>query len=398
MSLADHIGSEAFARVLDRARKRLEREPDSLERAKTQLRRPTEAERQAMEGLLGRRFPGRTVSVSLSELDEALVAGTGRGLVHWLTHLHGPLRDRPAEEAARQAATREALERVRESPLAQESWFLAWIDELQSGPMTRLVGSDDLDRLHQAVGVLEALPAADVPIALFASERAGGTKALDGTPLERLCLRALALRAGQPRPENAEARRALWEQFGVVPDDLAAHVLVLNLPAIGDGVVDRMLRLAAAEGLPLRLTLHQLVHHPPTIADDPVYVCENPAILRMAAERLGPDCAPMVATEGRANTAFWRLITTLPGPVAVRGDFDKEGLEIAGAVMARIGARPWRFDVETYLAAPRKENKAVAERLPETPWSPELAGALAGGVRVEEEELLAWLLEDLRPA
>lgn len=395
MSLADHLGGEAFARVFERARHRLEREPDSLERARTQLRDPTDRERAALEGLLGRRFGGQSLSVSLQELDDALVKGTGQGLVTWLTRLHGPLRDRPAEEAARQAAIREALRQVQASPLAEQAWFRTWIEELQSGAMTRLVGSDELDRLHQAVRVLEALPAADVPIALFASDHAGGTKALDGTPLERLCLRALALRAGQPRPENAEARRALWEHFGVVPDDLAAHVLALNLPAVGTGVVDHMLQLAATEGLPVRLTLHQLVHHPPTIADVPVHVCENPAILRMAAERLGPSCAPLIATEGRPNTAFWRLVTALPGPIAARGDFDKEGLEIAGAVIARTGARPWRFDRETYSSAPRSDNRALPDRLPPTPWSPGLAEVMAGGVRVEEEELLGVLVGDL---
>lgn len=397
MSLADHLRDPAFSRLFQRARQRLEREPGAMEHGKTQLRDPSAAERQAIEGLLGKRFTGKSVTVPFADLDEALHSGTGAGLIEWLTRLTGALRDKPAEESARLVAIEEALQRVSQSELTSEQWFSTWIEELQGAPMTRLVGEEALDRLHDAVRVLEALPAREVPIALFASDHAGGTKALDGTPLERLCLRALALRAGLPRPENAEERRALWERFGVYPDDLAANVLVLNMPATGGGVVDEMLRLAKAEGLPVRLTLHQLVRHTPTLERSTVFVCENPAILRMAAERLGPRCAPLVSTEGRANTAFWHLMDLVDGPVRARGDFDKEGLEIAGAVLSRTGGSPWRFDTDTYLAA-RRENQPVPDTLPETPWDPRLPAAMAGNARVEEEELLDVLLADLEAA
>ena len=393
MSLEEHLRGPAFARLLARARQRVEREPDALDRARTQLRDPTDAERHAVEGLLGRRFRGATVTVSLLELDEDLREGTGAGLVPWLVRIGSPLRDRP-EAAEREAAIAAALARVGHSPLAVEPWFAAWIEALQGGAVTRLVGEEALDRLHVAVRLLEMLPAPEVPLALFASEHAGGTKALDNTPLDRLVLHALALRAGLSRPERAEERRALWERFGVVPDDLAAHVLVLDLPATGDGVVDQILRLAAAAGLPVRLTPHQLVHHPPRIGMADVFVCENPAIVRMAAERLGPRCAPLVATEGRANSAFWQLMRRIPGQVHARGDFDKEGVEIAGAVLDRTGGVPWRFDTGTYEAA-RGENARVPDEVPPTPWDPGLYRAMAGQARVEEEELLEVLLEDL---
>lgn len=394
MSLSDHLRGPPFSRLFLQIRKRLERDPDALERGKTQLKNPTLDERQAIEGLLGRRFTGRTVTVSLSDVDQHLRDGTGSGLIEWMTRLHGPLRDKPSEEAARQDAIHEALHRVDRSPLASEPWFAEWVVDLKSGALTRLFGTEALSLLHYAVQILEALPAKQLPIALFASDHAGGTKALDGTPLERLCLRALALRAGLPRPKNAEERRSLWEQFGVYPDDLAANVLVLNVPAIGHGVLDKTLRLAHAEGLPLRLTLHQLVRHPPSLEASPVFVCENPAILRMAAERLGPRCAPLIATEGRPNTAFWRLMDLLPGPVRARGDFDKEGLEIAHAVLTRTRGTAWRYDTSTYLSA-RGTNRLLPETLPATPWDLDLSNAMAGEARVEEEEILCLLLGDL---
>jgi uncharacterized protein (TIGR02679 family) len=394
MSAGDHLAGPGFRRLFTQVRVRLEREPGAPDSARTVLRGPSDAERAAVGGLLGRTFQGATVAVTLGELDQALVTATTRGLRSWLETISGPLRDRPAEARTRESRIAQAVESAQQSPLATEPWFGRWLASLGEGALTRMVSEQRLSRLAKAVDVLEALPAEDVPIALFASRSAGGTKALDGTPLERLVLGALATQAGVERPTDAGARRALWERSGVVPDDLASHVLVLNLPATGDGVVDQMLRSAAEHGLPLRLTLHQLVRHPPTLAPAPLYVCENPAVLRMAAERLGPQCAPLVSTEGRPGTAFWRLMGRHSGPCRVRADFDKDGLEIAGAVLARTRGVSWRFDAATYSAAP-KTGVGLPKRLPETPWDAALGQVMAGGRRVEEEQVLELLLGDL---
>ncbi|WP_251061625.1 TIGR02679 domain-containing protein [Streptomyces sp. ISL-100] len=39
-----------------------------------------------------------------------------------------------------------------------------------------------------------------------------------------------------PLKAGAEARRELWDAFGVIVDDLASRILVLNLPATGQGL------------------------------------------------------------------------------------------------------------------------------------------------------------------
>ncbi len=399
------LGGPDFARLFDRVRRRLEREPDAPPTARVSLRDPTDAERTAIGGLVGRRFRGRSVSVALGELDAALQRASGRGLRPWLEQLGGRLRDRPAEERARQQQIAAALARARQSPLATQPWYQAWLAELEGAPLTRLANEGALERLDTAATVLARLPADDAPIALFASATLGSTKALDDTPVERLVLRGLALRAGLPRPTDAASRRALWERFGVVPDDLAAQVLVLNLPATGDGPVDRMLREGAAHGLPLRLTLHQLTHHPPALpsssppSSTPLFICENPAVLRHAAERLGSACRPLVVTEGRPSTALWRLLACTDAPLRVRADFDKDGLEIAGQILLRHASRaaPWRFDADTYRDAPHTD-VALPDMLPATPWDRTLRDAMAGAWRVEEEQILERLLGDLAAA
>src|SRR5690606_6170190 len=128
--------------------------------------------------------------------------------------------------------------------------------------------------------------------------------------------------------------------------------------------------------------------------DTRIFVCENPAVVRMAAERLGPGSAALVATEGQPSSAFWRLSRAFGGEVHARADFDLEGLRIGGRVIAELGASPWRFDAATYRPAVGVSHP-LPERLPATPWDPELSVAMAGGVRVEEEEILDLLLSDL---
>lgn len=348
------LAGPGFARLFEQVRRRLEREPDALDRASTSLRNPSREEREAIGGLLGRRLQGKSISVRFAELDQAMLHGTGKGLWAWLEELGGPLRDRPAEEAAQRAAMEAALQRAAGSPLAPQAWFQSWLDDLRGAALTRMANEDELERLDAAVAILEALPVQNQPIALFASQHAGGTKALDGTPLERLVLRALAVWAGCGLPEGAEARRELWERLGVLPDDLTAQVLVLNLPASGERVTDRILQAGAEAGVPVRLTLHQLVQHPPTLGPVDVYVCENPAVVRVAAEQLGAGCATLICTEGRPSTAFWRLVALVEGTVRARADFDKEGLERPHELEGSSDFHPLESDEAEIRAARRR--------------------------------------------
>jgi hypothetical protein len=60
----------------------------------------------------------------------------------------------------------------------------------------------------------------------LASTITDDTKALNpGTPLATLVLRALAARQGAARPRTVGERRDLWDQCGIIVDDLASRVL-----------------------------------------------------------------------------------------------------------------------------------------------------------------------------
>ncbi len=197
----------------------------------------------------------------------------GRALPELLERLGPPLKDRPAERQRLTDGREAAIRSAEDSFLTARGWFQAWLAELAAdGTLTRLVNTGETAQVRQAARVLEwveqriELKAAPAQLAELAATITGDTKALNhGTALATLVLRALAFRLGAGRPKTTEERRDLWDRNGVIVDDLASRVLVLNLPAAGDGLGE-WLTSAKAYGTPFYVTLHQLVTMPVTVA------------------------------------------------------------------------------------------------------------------------------------
>ena len=420
-----------YRRLLAAARRSLERTGGILA-GRISVTDPDDAERKAIIGITGVHQSAGTkrLTVSLEALDAAVSRGTGYGLVPLLTELGGPLRNRPVAAASLAASRAELVALAEASPLYLAcDWYRQWLGELrQDGTLTRLATQGDAGLLGQAVRVLEFLDgrpagaglesagptdaglagtgprgagsAGAGPIALpaLAAQITGDTKALNhGTGLSTLVLRALAVRAGVARPGSAAERRDLWDRAGVLVDDLASRVLVLNLPAEGEGLGE-WLTGAARYGTPFQVTLHQLTTHPIRVSCPRVFVCENPAVLRRACAELGAACPPLVCTEGRPSTAFHRLMGLAVGAGAelwYHGDFDWPGVAIAADVITRYGGRPWRLSTSDYLSAASEGVRLTGEPV-NAPWDPGLLEAMrATGHAVYEETLGDQLLADL---
>ncbi|MEU4692295.1 TIGR02679 family protein [Actinoplanes sp. NPDC023714] len=373
-------------RLLAAARRSLERTGGDLG-GSVSLAAPDEAERLVVIGVTGVYRPAGVsrVSVRLADLDQFLREAHGVGL----TEAVGPFRDRPGDRA-REAVGRDAVVSLAaDCRHAGEAWFASWLDSL---PLTRIVRSGL--PFPDVISVLDALPADDEPMPVFAERVLGDTKALVDGPVRGLVLRAVAAWHEVGVPERAEQERALWELAGVVPDDLASQVLVLNLPAAG-GLLGSWLTSAAAAHVPLRVTLHQLRLEPLSFfALSDVYVCENPAVLRAAA---GRATAPLICTEGVPSAAVHVLLSALPPSTVIRwrNDFDWTGVRLTGAALARYpGAVPWRMGMADYAAA--QGGIALAGTPAVTGWDAGLAEAMAASGRaVMEERLLEGLLADL---
>jgi uncharacterized protein (TIGR02679 family) len=399
-----------YRRLLEAARRSLERTGGDLG-GSVSLGHPADAERKAIIGITGQYRDAGTgrIAVRLADLDRAVREATGRGLADFLAERGGPLRDRPAEHRALAGLRDAALAEAAASPLhAACGWYRGWLAEIaRDGSLTKLARSGDQARVRQAVRVLEYLsgrPGRPILLPALAAEVTGDTKALNhGTVLSTLVLRALATKTGADRPGTSGARRDLWEANDVVVDDLASRVLVLNIPAEGPGLAE-WLAGAARLGVPFYVTLHQLMTLPLRIRGTAAHVCENPAVLRRAAAELGAGSAPLLCTEGQPSAAFHQLageITGGGGELRYHGDFDWPGLAIAGSVIRRHGALPWRMAAADYLTGLRADVEHVKLTGPPqpAPWDPELAQVMAATGRVLFEETVAdALVQDLSRA
>lgn len=387
-----------YRRLLRAARRSLERTGGDLT-GSVSLGDPDDAERKAIIGITGQYRPGGTarLTVRLADLDRAVREATSGGLPELLGELGGPLRDRRAELAARDTAKKTVVRFAMDA--CDEQWYREWLSAIErDGTLTRLVNAGEQARVGDAVRVLEYLAARGGPVLLpeLAAAVTGDTKALNhGTVLSTLVLRALALRVGSGRFDTAEARRELWDASGVVVDDLASRVLVLNLPATGDGLGE-WLAGAARRGVPFYVTLQQLTVMPVRVPAAVVHVCENPAVLRRAASDLGASARPLLCTEGRPSTAFQQIAAAVDGELRYHGDFDWPGIAIADAVMSRHRGRPWRMGAPDYLAAARPDSVPLVGPPRPTPWDPALADAMTATAKaVYEESVLDTLIADL---
>lgn len=365
--------------------------------------------RQALADLLSRtRLPGTTERIHIDELDAALrTSRVGAGLVEVLETTGGPLADRRSARAAARGEWAALWDRLEDHPLTAREGVRAWLDALrEQGVLARLAGSDGPGEAatlaEAALEVIRRLPASGVPLAVLASEACHDPHALDpGKPAATLVLRwAAAFTSRDNVPVLARDRRQLWSDVGVTCDPLSASVLVLGLRARGHGLLATTLAAHADAGEPLRLTLRQLLGHPLASLHGRVHICENPAVVAAAANRLGAACRALVCVEGMPDTAGDRLLGMLAtgAPLAFHCDFDWGGVRIGNVLATRFGATPWRYrsaDYESALAAGRAGTPLAPATL-EAAWDPILGSALrAAGRRVDEEAVLDRLLDDL---
>lgn len=393
--------------LVERVRSRLERGLSAT--GTVTLAGATAAQRAAAQRLLGRPpRPGRSLSVSLDAVDTMLrqSGASPQGLVAAVEELTGgPVRPRAEAEADQARAWDEAY-----APLvavcAHRAVLTEWCVRLRSsGLVSRLLGepATAAPTLRTLSEVIAALPAEGVGLAAFAARTCGDAHALDeGRPLATLVFGAARALADTPDGSGAEWRRDAWAAVGLLVDDLSATVLSLGLPGDAATSTGRVLAAGTQAGQPVVLTLRQLVQAPPRPlpAGREVCVCENPAVVSAAADRLGAHCPPLVCTQGQphsATLALLRLLAAAGARLYYHGDFDWGGVRIANGLLRRVPWLPWRYTAADYRAA---SATVAGPPLTGTPtpaeWDPALTEAMnAQGTRLEEEAVLDDLLGDL---
>jgi len=402
---------DEYRPLFDAVRSRLESAGEKPARS-VLLRGLRPEERRAIAELHGwAHIPPESVRVNLERLDTVLRnSRIGVGLAGVVESLGGPIVDRRGQERLAARTLERMWEEVREHDAMRDRPELGqWLDELRAHGLlkraARKAKVDAADMLLRALDIVARLPCIEgVPLSVLATEATGDAHSLDsGRPLTALILRAAARLAGRTAvPSSATERRALWAAVGVHCDALSCHVLVAGLRPNGDERLQRHLRESAACGEPSRVTLRELTRCSLAVPSGTnVFVCENPAVVAVAADRLGAACAPLVCVEGIPSTAAWHLLGSLTSHGArlrFHADFDWDGIRIGNLLRERLSAGAWRFDHRDYrtaLAAGSPENPLSGAPV-SAGWDPELTRAMHQSRRaVSEESVVENLLEDL---
>jgi len=364
-------------------------------------------------GRLVGRFPkgAYSVQVDLDALSSSLAStGIAENLDELARHMFGDLDTAQSKERLLDAAWADLVDQhIRLIPERTQDF---WWEFLTQGRRLRRLSHDDLQAAGELLAgvqqVISHLPAKGLTLAQLAAQVSGDSHALDrNRELGRLCA---PLTAHLFRNQEAEGIdldgpaffRDTWALAGIMVDELSAPALVLNLrPCAGSHFVQEILNAHASKGEPFRLSTRLLLREEPRFSPEVtgplVYVTENPNVLAAAAHQLGPHSAPLLATEGQEKTAMRLLLGLIRDAgihILYRGDFDWPGIAIGNLVMARHGARPWRFSKEDYESAPA--GKALHGSPRAASWDPTLQSAMQmRGRAVHEESIIDLLLSDL---
>lgn len=399
------LGGEHLAPLRQRLRRRFELAATDGPLSQLRMNDLADEERAALARLVGRPPSStRSMQLDLTVADDNLRrSGVASSLRDALERLDGPIVHRATARLHREAlwsavvdgCTHPTLVGLLATPEgASLLKLLARKDSVVAGGLCR-----------SAEAVLQRLPGGAIVRSQLAADVLGDAHALDnGQPVATLVLAAWRRRTHSvPGSEdgsllgNAERARDTWAAAGILVNQLARPALFLNLPvksAADDG----------RTGEPSYLSLRSLLRSPPAwdVAEKRIFVCENPNLVAIAADRSGRDCAPLVCTDGMPAAAQRALLSQLAlsgARLCYHGDFDWPGLRIANHVMREYGAGPWRFNSTDYVAAVRTIPD-FAKRLEGTPvnasWDEGLVAAMTEhGVAVAEEAVATQLVADL---
>ncbi|GLR45991.1 hypothetical protein GCM10007880_65090 [Mesorhizobium amorphae] len=411
------LGGEHLASLRKRLRQRFERAP--LDEAVEYIRvgELTAEEHTALASLLGRsQRRSRSLRIDVGRVDADLRhAGLAPSLREALERLDGPISHLAKARVRLQTLWSGVIDGCNHPDLAGLLGTTAGIGLLKR--LARQDANAAAELRQHAEKVLRCLPANGVTRSQLAAEVLGDAHALDnGRRVAALVLAAwrqsltsapcengnMPIEPGQDADMEpvvgGERTRDTWAKAGVLVNELARPALFLNLPT-GEAGSDRR-----PLGEPAYASLRSLLRSPPRwdAAGRTVYVCENPNLVAIAADRWGADCAPLVCTDGMPAAAQRCLLSQLAqagAKLRYHGDFDWPGLRIGNHVMREHGAKPWRFGAIDYLAAVQTAPKP-AHALAGNPVDASWDGALTlvmqeQRVAIAEEALAASLLQDL---
>ena len=246
--------------------------------------------------------------------------------------------------------------------------------------------------LHVVLEALRNLPEKYERLPLFARRISGDPHALDqNTEAGRLLLYALGIillgekkvvEVGETEivRTTVEEENELLYTFGLLRDDILNFVTCMGLLAIEDGgkagpmlYWQQAWQSGAVLNIPLREMIKVQYLYPALQTQNGtkhVFVVENSGVFSLLADTFsqqGLFLPPLLCMHGQFKLTCWATIERLVAggcTIWYSGDFDPEGLFMAGRLLARYpeSVRLWRYSVEDYVES-LSQVSLSAERL-----------------------------------
>ncbi len=371
----------------------------------------SQEERTALEGLLGRSFPGESISFSLKEFEAALQETRFEGITlkelleayfgeelrtnaekkEWeLLRKKEFLEDgrRYFREKMRAKENHSAKQTGTESPGTQEEvssaayrWITAVMEQKAygySGLMAELERDrTEAQKLLRNVG--EALlfletsrendPTPYIRLAVLSAQLTGNPHYFDraGTA-GAVFIQALCCWLNREPPQNAQEMTALYFEGGIQTDDVSSTVI-----AFGLHLEKECGRHPAFEGFikekePCVISLANLAGIRRAYGDCRyVFVVENEMVFGHMVDQLKDTSAALVCVSGQPRVAALVLLDLLAAEgvtLFYAGDLDPEGMGIADRIWRRYPERVrlWHMEQKDYVES-RSEEKMEERRL-----------------------------------
>lgn len=370
----------------DRAFALMRRKWESLGRTAgtVKLSRCSEAERRALESLLGRACPGADLSFSLSEFEAALAETRFQGIsLKELLELYfgAPLISNKEKQAVKRERLQAFFDRCREEFLTKgqkDEGYLcaaAWIGcvaekKLYGYPVIVAEWKKSPENARRLISLVgEGLCAAErteredgsVLLAVLAAQISGNPHFLDrGTTGGLLFTQALCYRLDKAFPSDAGGYAALYAENGIQLDEISSTVAAFGVHL----EKENGLRHSAYEGFisenePYVIMQANLEHVRRAYGDgNCVFVVENEMVFSYLCgqARLHAPLTALVCTSGQPRKAGRQLLDLLVKSgmtLYYAGDLDPDGLRIADRLAETYGDRLqlWHMTEEDYRKA-----------------------------------------------
>jgi uncharacterized protein (TIGR02679 family) len=227
-----------------------------------------------------------------------------------------------------------------------------------------------------------------MPLPMLAWQVTGNPHAFDSQHMVgRLLQSAVSELAGESVTEldGIAVRRALVS-FGVVPDRLCSTTITYGLRARGDTPLGAILEAAAPTRLPVNVSGTALDRGLPVFTDRRWLCVENPSLVELASLRQLD--IPIVCTSGWPSFDAQRLLEAARQQgvqLDYAGDYDPEGIVIAGWMAVRYGATV-AMTAGAYGSADVERSPAWEGAVPPTAWDLALAERIEETRRVVFQE------------